>query len=251
MRGTAGHFKVSHQPQKDFILGSPEVKPPAERGGEMLAVFLFKNPDCRTYCEAKLQMPLHFLGSFFIRGKEIWCSCSLFPIVPFMYQIRRPAINSYPLFHNRSPCLWASQITPPALYVFSLRFAREQLVRGECLGLWNPSLGKRTANALGRDCVPMCLQGCGTKGLWFSLGLKVLVQGYRAIMIILLFQAQMERITGIDHENGKSRAVKKGEVCWKEGELMKEWPGTRTAKRKKRALHAGRRENEVTAQCGK
>lgn len=78
-------------------------------------------------------MLLHFLGSFFIRGKKIWCSCCLFPIIPLMYQTGRWAINSYPLFHNCSLCLWASQITSAALYVFSLRFSREQLVQGKYL----------------------------------------------------------------------------------------------------------------------
>lgn len=95
-----------------------------------------------------------------------------------------------------------------------------------------------------RDCVPICLQGCGTKGLQFSPCLQVLVQGYKVTTIILLFCTRIERITGIDNEYGKSRGVKKREVCGKEGEVTKEQPGMRTANRKKKALHAGRRKKK-------
>lgn len=143
-----------------------------------------------------------FSWFIFHRGKKI-----LMQLLSLSYHTinERWAINSYPLFHNCSLCLWASQITLPALCVFSLRFSREQLVQGKSLNplksfLW----GKAWVNALVWNCVPMCLQGCGAKGPWFSLGLQVLVQGYRVIMIILLVHTETEIIIGTDNDMGRA-----------------------------------------------
>lgn len=134
-------------------------------------------------------------------------------------------------------------LPPPALCAFSLQFQENSWCKANGWG--------KDCNALGRNCLPMCFQGCSTERSWFSQGLQVLVQGCRVITTLLLFCTKVERITGIDNENGKSRGAKRGEADWKEGEATKEWCGTRTADRTRRGLQIGQRENETMTQCGK
>lgn len=145
-------------PWKAGILGSPKIKAPAEQRWRKSRLF-----SC-----LKLQTVAHIVRLIASAASISWFifhgggkNLMLFAVTSLMPQMGRWASNSYPLFHNLSPYLWAIQLTHPALFVFSWRFSRDHLVWGKFpSSLWNPSLGKRTANALGRDCGPLCLQGC-------------------------------------------------------------------------------------------
>lgn len=196
-------------------------------------------------------MLLHFLGSFFIKKHLMQLSLFYRAI-----NAQDSGMSSY--FLSLVPYLQAvflsKPLPPPALCAFSLQFQENSWCKANGLSpLWALEIlfwGK-DYSALGRDCLPMCFQGCSTERSWFSQGLQVLVQGCRVITALLLFCTEVERITGIDNENGKSRGAKRGEADWKEGEATKEWCGTRTADRNRRGLQIGQRENETIAQCGK